>query len=137
MVRKHLAKILWQCKHYFYAFLDSTFLNFTLVQHAVRFHLDFFADGLESLENRIIFGFDSSDLDKGRGGIPNKYCFAILDWSSKGREEVSLWCDKDYQHLPHARKNFGSNQRFTPAIKNAFLAELRNDPKYIARQKPK
>ena len=139
-VRQDIAKILKQCNHYFYAFLASTFLNFTLVQHAVKFHLDYFADGLESLENRIVFGFDSSDSDvdkHGRGGMPNKYCFAILDWSSKGREDVKLWCHEAYQHLPHARKNFGPNQTFTPAIKNAFLSELRNDPKYISRQKSK
>ena len=107
-----LQALIHDCKNCFHMFLSSTFLNFTLVMHAVLGHLDVFADKLPSLENRIVFGIDSKDGSYGRGGIPGKFVFCILDWNAKRQARIAVWTDPANEHVPHARHNYGRDQGF-------------------------
>jgi len=141
-LRLKINRITSESTDYFYQFLSSTFLNFTAVTHPTGGHLDVFANKFESLENRITFGFDFScvNLDPmekiyGRGGMGSQYVFAILDWSSKGMNNVNLWVDQEFQHIPASRSKFGPNQRLTNVIWKEFFSVLVNDPKYISRQR--
>ena len=140
-LRLDIKKLVDASTHYFYRFLSSTYLHFTLVTHPVGGHIDVFADRLPSLENRIIFGFDcGSNISKlkscetkyGRGGLTNKYTFAILDWSSKNRSNVRWWTHKELQSLPGSRSKYGANQRLTPGIWKIFEPALKKHPLYIA-----
>ncbi|GFH47040.1 predicted protein [Chaetoceros tenuissimus] len=95
----------------FYIFYAFMFLNFTLVMHAVALHLDRFSDGEESLENRLCFSFPldrdgRSGLAKtgscpyGRGGAGlDRFCFALLDWTSTERRRRRTWTHPDNQGI--------------------------------------
>jgi hypothetical protein len=74
----------------FYAFYSENYLSYTLVQHPVGRHLDTFANGKPSLENRVCFSFllhQNKIKGYGRGGAGmHRFCFALPDWeSSKDR----------------------------------------------------
>lgn len=66
----------------------------TLVTHPVGFHVDVFADGKESLENKVCFVLGGRQkCPMGRGGAgPNRFVIAILDWvnSSRNQEKRSF-----------------------------------------------
>lgn len=54
----------------------------TLVTHLVGFHVDAFANGKESLENKVCFVLPGRHAcAMGRGGAgPRQFVFALLDW---------------------------------------------------------
>ena len=112
--------------------------------HPVGLHQDIFADNASSLENRLVFGIDQAiDVAQlggfrkgeipvlGRGGIEGKFCFAILDWSSKGRCSIDVWTHPRNQHIPHSSSFYPPNTRLTKAIFEKFLAAARNDPNFV------
>ena len=135
-LQHHPNKTTYQKKELFYQFYSANFLNFTLVLHAVGRHLDVFADSKPSLENRICFSFpmmqDSTSglrntgYKYGRGGSGlDRYCFALLDWTSPNRTRRRAWTDPDNANLPHsaatyAIQNGHGNQRLSRTIWTHF-----------------
>ena len=94
----------------FYQFYATNFLNFTLIMHAVGRHLDFFSESKPSLENRVCFSFDlnkqgqsgvgSTGSGYGRGGAgTERFCYALLDWSSSNRTRRRAWTDPSNRQL--------------------------------------
>lgn len=129
----------FQKKQLYYHFYSANFVNFTLVMHPVGRHLDVFADGKPSLENRVCFAFN---LDKyghtnisntgtsgyGRGGCGmGMFCFALLDWQTKNRLRRQCWTDSRNAELTTnsaaqiARERGHTHERLSPALWNAFL----------------
>ena len=101
---------MFEQKKLFYKFYSANFLNYTLVLHPVGRHLDTFAEGKPSLENRACFFFQlkgdgTTGLYKtgdayGRGGCGlNNFCFALLDWRSHNRRRRRVWTHEDNAHL--------------------------------------
>ena len=48
----------------FYQLYESTYLNFTLVQHPVGRHLDVFSDSKLTLDNRALFSYELNNHNK-------------------------------------------------------------------------
>jgi hypothetical protein len=131
----------FQKKQLYYQFYAANFVTFTLVMHPVGRHLDVFADGKPSLENRVCFAFN---LDKygqtnvsntgnsyGRGGDGmGMFCFALLDWQTNQRRRRQCWTDPRNAALPNsaaqiARERGHTHERLRSAMWNAFM---RNGP---------
>jgi hypothetical protein len=122
----------------FYAFYSENYLSYTLVQHPVGRHLDTFANGKPSLENRVCFSFLLRQNEKkgyGRGGAGmHRFCFALLDWESSRRKRSKCWTDPNNAHLnnsalAYSRMRNDVNQRCTDTVWNRFLEN--NDPSDI------
>ena len=123
----------------FYQYYSSKFLNYTLVMHPVGRHIDVFADGLPSLENRMCFLLKENHEKKeklwnlgtkyGRGGGgPNKFCFALLDWSTTKQKQNLKWTDPVNAHLKYssqwyAREDGNPNRKLTESIWSQFSKE--------------
>lgn len=75
----------------FYSVYSQYHVKYTLICHPVGFHLDYFANNLPSIENKVCFEISKEFLPddtiynsnpNGRGGCSsdNLFVFAILDW---------------------------------------------------------
>ncbi len=78
-------------KHAFFFLYCRNHVRYTLVCHPVGFHLDYFAENVPKLENKVCFklplaclphGKLSDSHPYGRGGDPStsQFVYAILDW---------------------------------------------------------
>ena len=120
----------------FYSFYATHFVHFTLVMHAVGLHYDYFAQGEQSLENRVCFSFP---LDEGKHHIKNggkpyrrggmgikRYTFALLDWKGWWRRRRQMWTHPNNQHIlgsnTHVRNQTNSNNvRLTEGRWGTFI----------------
>ena len=127
--KKHMTVLSFihdECRLCHYNFLSSTFINFTLVQHAVGMHVDNFADQKPSLENRLVFRIKrkhrdhgSGGCDEGRGGFDG-FSFCLLDWNSKNQKKTNEWTDPKNSDNPHHRQCHPANTRLTDCIWKKF-----------------
>lgn len=133
-------------KKAFYSFYAEHFVHFTLVMHAVGLHLDHFAQGEQSLENRVCFSFP---LDGGKhhikiGGKPygrggmglERYTFALLDWKGWWRRRRQMWTLPQNQHIAgsntHVRNETGQqNARLTVGRWGTFITNAVEDGNYV------
>ena len=76
-------------KSAFFQYYSKMFVNCTLMRHPCGRHIDVFANGMPSLENRICLSCPLDNKEKnasgteryGRGGAgTERYTFALLDW---------------------------------------------------------
>lgn len=60
----------------------NSFNKFSMVAYPVGMHYDYFKEGKESLENRILFCTKPKKNSVGRGGsiVGSYYVYALLDW---------------------------------------------------------
>ena len=66
--------------------LFSNANKYSVVAYPVSYHVDTFFDKKPSLENKMCFYHARISNRCGRGGYgPNKYCWALLDWSNKDK----------------------------------------------------
>ena len=112
----------------------------TLVTHPVGFHQDKFADGKESLENKVCFKLDGwHKCRMGRGGAgPNVFVFAVLDWvnSSRGEEKrTQVACG--YVKVPLNRKSRKAWHLRQPQLKHVKFHKVQPKRTYKTKTKPK
>ena len=100
------------CKSHFHSVLAVTCHNHTLVRHAVGGHVDVFAKKKPSLENRLVFAIrpcvgemknPHEPRGHGRGGVPNRFVFCILDLAQTRRSRIEVLGHPRNQHIPGAR----------------------------------
>ena len=118
--------------HHFYGVYLHYFIKCTLVMHAVGWHLDVFADGDPSIENKKCFEILSSAIPirdilesypNGRGGgtTANHFIFALLDWNSGQRSRRRVWTNPANAHLPHGINSYPARQAMSETIWNNFF----------------
>ena len=72
----------------------NTFNKHTLVTHPVGYHVDVFAKGKSSLENKICLVDRLNSKKYGRGGAQDgSYVFALLDWEVGTRKRRRVYLE--------------------------------------------